>query len=111
MFRSDNQISEVVIALWDNSAKLRGLWTHEGPSPRARTHKRSKRARKGYCSSDHVLLDLGWALWNYQSKCLFGDALRCLDNRNLRNLGSLLVALAEGPEAIDRWLEARKAAA
>ena len=108
MFRDDAQTSAVIAALWWRSYALRELWTEAGPTPDADHFYEHPEERPGWSSSECVLWDLGWALWNTANHCELGALLSTLDGDNLAAVGNLLVALGMGSDAVDRWLDAQR---
>ena len=90
---------------------LTSLWSFEGPTDRAAE---LLEAGGGNLSSgEAIMLDLSWAVWNgNQLKHKnggyvmgFRDLINRLDQSNLQVVGSLLVAIAQGPERLDEWIK------
>lgn len=103
MFRSDEQLARTCRALC-SLAGLGSLWTLEGPSPRAMA---LLEADGGPLSSgERVVVLAAWNIWNGSGNVSLSDVVHRLDDRCLAALGSLLVAIAGGGSAIDRWLAA-----
>jgi hypothetical protein len=57
-----------------------------------------------------TLLAICWALWNGAAPPDFQEVLS-LPPPLLRSVGSLLEAVAGGPEAVDEWLAERRSSA
>ena len=52
-----------------------------------------------------VLLS-AWAFWNSAEKATLADVVYRLDDKNLRAVATLMLALAQGGQAIDKWIAA-----
>jgi hypothetical protein len=50
-----------------------------------------------------------WALWNGRGTAQFGEVVQQLEPRVLVALAELLTAMANGSDAVDRWLGLRDA--
>lgn len=60
-------------------------------------------------SSERALVLLAWVLWKTPTdptKLKVSDLVGNLDDENLTLVGSLFLSMAQGPEAVDRWLDA-----
>ena len=57
-------------------------------------------------SGERLMVRVLRDLWNSRGGASVGDLFRTFDNDNLRCLGELLVALADGPDALDAWIAA-----
>lgn len=102
MFRDDRQRASVAQAVCAQ-AGLEVFWTEDGPTERA---KELLRQDGGPMSTgERIMFLAAWALWNGRGKVLFTDVADRLDGPNLERLGSLLVALGRGVNAVDAWLE------
>jgi hypothetical protein len=55
-------------------------------------------------SGERIVLLSAWQIWSGEGKVTLGDVTYRLDGRNLRAIGTLLVAVAGGGAAIDVWL-------
>jgi hypothetical protein len=74
------------------------LWSEAGPSAEARELLHAQAA-----TSQRTLLELAFGLWDGTRGQPFGTVLEQLDRAGLRLLGTLLVALADGEKALDKW--------
>jgi len=104
IFRDDRQRARVSIALLGKT-ELRGLWTERGPTEQAR--RLLAMGVKGQSAEKRILFLLAWEFWREKTDLHFSD-LGSLSPKRLHLLGTLLVAMTQGPEAIDEWLEARR---
>lgn len=106
MFTSDTQKCAVIRALL-KQVRLDYLWTLEGPTDAAI---KLLEARGGPLShGEQLMLLAAFDVWNGDGRATLGELLSVLDNQNLANLGTLLVALASpnAGRAVDAWLAAR----
>jgi hypothetical protein len=88
--------------LWDVTSRDSYL---RGPTE-ALWHIVERRPGAKYASSGaELLVRIALDVWNGQGGTQLGRALNVLDNRHLRAVGELLVAIATDPSAIDRWIE------
>lgn len=103
-FRSTKQQGEVCAVL---TARLRGgpYWAHEGDEV-LRPTKAACSKRLSLSHGELIMLRVAWAVWNGDLRVKLGEMLNTLDGRNLRMVGSLLVALGseQGGRTIDVWL-------
>jgi hypothetical protein len=102
MFRNDKQRAAVCRAVC-NHAGL-NLWTDNGPTERAKALLTQNGGPMS--TGERIMFLAAWALWNGHGSVLFADVIERLDGPNLECLGSLLVALAQGVDALDAWLNA-----
>ena len=58
---------------------------------------------KGLSTERRILFLLAWEFWREKTDLHFSD-LGSLPPKRLHLLGTLLVAMTKGPEAIDAWL-------
>lgn len=101
MFSSDTQQARVCQALC-SQVRLGGMWTATGPSAEA---KQLLEADGGALSGgERIVLLAAWAVWNGDGAIPLGDVISRLDGRALRAVGALLMAIASGEGAIERWL-------
>lgn len=77
------------------------LWTREGPTEKASALIFSPAKLDG---PQAVLVRLAWDVWSGSGGCRVVDLLHHLGD-NARAVGELVLALADGGDAIDRWLE------
>jgi hypothetical protein len=101
MFRTEAQRACVCTALCD-VARLDEMWTVSGPTERAIALLESDGGPLS--SGERIVLLSAWQLWSGEGKVTLGDVAYRLDGRNLRAIGTLLVAVAGGGAAIDAWL-------
>ncbi len=102
MFRDDEQLAAVCQTLCARVG-LPSLWTNTGPSERA---KELIQAEGGPLShGEKVMVFLAWSFWNGKGGLTVAELVDTLDRNNLLAVGQLLQAHAEGPEALDAWLD------
>jgi len=101
MFASETQQARVCEMIC-RAVRLDGMWTEQGPSRLAV----SLLIRNGgpLSTGERIMFLCAWGIWNGRGTVNLGDVVHRLDNRNLALLGSLMVALAGVPDAVDRWL-------
>lgn len=101
VFRDDRQRAAVCRAVCAQAGLK--LWAKDGPTERAK----ELLAQDGgpMSTGERVMFLAAFALWNGHGKVLFADVCDRLDRPNLECLGSLLVALGRGVDAVDAWLE------
>lgn len=109
MFRDDRQKAACCDALL-RRLDLAALWVVRpgigdtlGPTPAACELIDGGATRLS--GGERAMLHLAFALWNGWEAGRMRDLLS-LDAGNLEAVGSLLAAVARGPEAVDAWLEA-----
>lgn len=97
--RNDDQTARACQALCDHLPALHGLWA---PRP---TVQPTYFSRRGISPGERVVWELAWAFWNgWEGKMRLCDLMR-LDAGNTRRVAELMLAVDEGPEGVDRWLE------
>jgi hypothetical protein len=105
MCRSDAQLAQVCETLC-RSVGLNGMWTWNGSTGKATdVNLRCFRRTPGWSHGEILLWQTAWAFWNGNKKPSLYDMTAALDSRHLALIGTLLVAIAEGPTGIDGWLE------
>jgi hypothetical protein len=60
-------------------------------------------------SSERALVLLAWVLWKTPldpTKLKVSDMIGNLDNENLALVGSLFLAMSQGPDGVDHWIDA-----
>lgn len=102
MFSNRVQVAQVCRVL-TLSITPEPLFTHKGPSDAAL----ALRAASGSALSggDRALLELAFWFWDGGSGPRLAPLLELVDRTRLRMLGSLLLALADGAGAIERWIK------
>lgn len=100
-FRDDDQRLSVCRTLLRHSPEIADLWTVTGPTSEAVDLLDRDGGPLG--SGERVLLLLGFAIWSGTPSLAFRDLFH-LDSTRLHEVGSLLTAIALGPEQIDRWI-------
>lgn len=105
MFRNDRQAARCNRALLAPLG-LADLWTAEGPTPRA--CELLDQAGGGMSAGEALMLRVTFDLWNGRGGADLGRLLAVLDADRLRDLGELLAAMANGPDAVAGWLAARE---
>lgn len=101
MFRSEAQLARACRALC-RQAGLERMWSPAGPTAEAID---IIEAQGGPLSSgERVVLFAAWAFWNSASNATLADVIYRLDDTNLRAIATLMLALAQGDHAIDRWI-------
>ncbi len=109
MFRDDLQVARCCKQLCRRLEGFKGeLWKANpndyGPTKLALKH----RERSPWSSGERALLRATFALWNPSNQCDLGDLLCSLDSEALSAIGLLLVSIANGPDAVDEWLETER---
>ncbi|WP_375764826.1 hypothetical protein NR798_24220 [Archangium gephyra] len=80
------------------------LWTERGPTELALQLRESN----PWSSGERALFQVAWAVWNSEASTLtLGELLNALYGEHLVFVGSLLVAMGQGSEAVSRWLKAQ----
>lgn len=106
MFRTEAQQAAVCETLC-RLVRLPGLWTtggHRLPGPTDRAIALLKQRGGTMSHGEWLMVAAAWDTWNGRGGLKLADALATLDGNNLRALGSMLVAIAEDADAVDRWL-------
>lgn len=106
MFRDDRQRAAVCRAVCEQAGLH--LWTDDGPTERGKALLPQEGGPMS--TGERIMFLAAWALWNGHGTVLLADVVDRLDEPNIECLGSLLVALAHGSDAVDEWLEARREA-
>jgi len=102
MFRGRSQLAEVC-RLLTNDIAPQELWTRSGPTAAARALLDDSVARLG--GTQRTMVQIAFWLWGDGGRGpSFGVAVELLDKVHLRRVGSLLSAMADGADAIDRWI-------
>lgn len=104
-FRTEVQLARVCKVLVGRADQA-GLWTDHGPTPAAQ----QVLAKNGgvLSSSERALVLLAWVLWktpNDPTKLKVSDVVGNLDNEHLALVGSLFLAMSQGPDEVDRWMD------
>ena len=81
---------------------LAELWMEEGPSKKA--EELLEMDGGSLAGGQRIMLKIVWLLWNGRGDVSLSDLVRELDAEHLTVISSLVVAMARGPDAIDRWL-------
>lgn len=81
-------------------------WSSAGPSRVARNIRDGQVVASG--DEEFLLLMLAFDLHDGTGEAKAYDLLTSLDPPELAAVGSLLVALSEGPDAVGRWLQAQR---
>lgn len=100
-FRDDEQRARACVALCA-CVNLRGAWTLDGPAPLALA---VAEGRAPLSSGEALLVRVAWAFWNGEHGPTLADLVGVLDPRRMNVVASLLVAHADGADAIDAWLD------
>lgn len=102
MFRGRAQIAEVCRVLTKDIASQE-LWARTGPTAEARRlFEDPTGAMRG---TPRTMLHIAFWLWGEGERGPnFGSAVELLDRKHLHRVGSLLTAMADGADAIDRWI-------
>lgn len=107
MFESDLQVARAMDALLCR-AGLHGLWDPKTGRPTGRAHTLRELDGGPLSSGERALFLFTLAVWNGDGWSRSAELLR-LDSGNLKAVGSLLVAIADGPQAIEAWIESARA--
>jgi hypothetical protein len=107
-FRTEVQLASVCKILTARAGRV-GLWTDHGPTPGAQ----ELLGKNGgpLSSSERALVLLAWVLWktpNDPTKLKVSDIVGNLDDENLALVGSLFLAMSQGPNGVDRWIDANR---
>jgi hypothetical protein len=78
------------------------MWTGTGPSAEAKQLLASDGG--ALSGGERIVLLAAWAVWNGDGAIPLGEVISRLDGRALRAMGALLMAIASGEGAIERWL-------
>ena len=84
---------------------LPNLWTAEGPSAKAEGLLLENGGTLS--AGQRVLVLLSWVLWKTPldpTRLKVSELIGALDQENLNLVGSLLVAVSDGPVALEDWL-------
>ena|ERR1035438_7659609 len=103
LFKDDPERARICSALL--SLINRGsLWTESGPT--AAAMELHKRHGGSVSHGESVMLGVAWAVWTGENDwpLTFNEVLYTLDAKSLKAVGYLIVALATGHAAIDKWL-------
>lgn len=103
MFSNRVQVAQVCRVLTRGIAR-EPLFSAQGPTD-AGLSLRSDAAASLH-GGDRALLELAFWFWEGGQSPRVASLLELVDRTRLRTLGSLLIALADGADAIERWLRA-----
>jgi hypothetical protein len=81
---------------------MEGLWTQDGPTPRAVAL--MEQDGGPLSSGERVLLLAAFALWNGRGSLHLADVIEKLDARPTEALCSLIIAAKCGADDVDAWL-------
>ena len=102
MFRRRAQLAEVCRVLTQDVGGG-DMWDRSGPTPAARVL--FDDADETLQGTQRVMLQLAFWLWGEGGRGpSFGTAVELLDRPHLHRVGSLLIAMSDGAEAVDRWI-------
>jgi hypothetical protein len=101
MFASERQRARVCQALC-RSVRLKGMWTDQGPS--ALAVNLLNRDGGPLSTGERIMFLAAWNVWSGEGSVNLGDVIHRLDNKNLRALGSLMIAVVRQPNGVDQWL-------
>lgn len=101
MFSNRVQVAQVCRVLTAGIGS-RAFFTQKGPTEAAQAAKASSSLAGG----DRALLELAFWLWDGGKSPRLSQLVELLDRTRLRLVGSLLIALADGAQAIERWIKA-----
>jgi hypothetical protein len=99
MFRSNRQMADACRVLLAPIG-LAHLW--RGDRPHNELFEVLQQRLKS--SGELALVAMTLDIFNGQGKATVGDLVHRLDSDHIRRVGTLLVAIADGPEAVDRWI-------
>jgi hypothetical protein len=103
MWRNDTQRSAAIRTLL-KAARVERFWTSEGPSSVLVELAEGGFRSSPYSHGETVMLQVAMDFWNGSGKALWADLLEVLDLNNLQNTVDLAVAVANGGDAVDRWI-------
>ncbi len=101
-FRDTKQRVLVCRTLFDFMGLGDALWCPEGPTENLA--KWFKKFGGGLSASQAGIYDLAVGIWNSTSFMPFSEIMRSFEDEHLKAVGSLLIALATGPDDIDQWI-------
>ncbi len=101
MFSNRVQVAQVCRVL-TAGITTQTLWTSAGPTDAAQ----SLRDDAGLHGGDRALLEVAFWLWDGDQSPRIAAVVELVDRTRLRLVGSLIVALADGSAAIERWVKA-----
>ena len=101
-FRDTAQRVLVCRTLFDLMGLGEVLWCPEGPTENLEAWLRNYGG--GLSTSQTALYEAALGIWNGSGKMPFTEILRCFEDEHLKAFGSLLIALATGPEKVDQWI-------
>ena len=102
MFQTETQTHAAIGSLLTTIPGLGRYWTATGPTEEAARVMEGR--GEALSSGEELLLRVAFDLWNGRGGADFGRMFGTLGNEPLAALGSLLVAVTQGPEAIDAWI-------
>jgi len=101
-FKDTAQRTLVCKTLFDIIGLGDALWGQAGPQENL---EKWLRAYGGSLSSSQTaLFDVALGIWNDYGQMPFCELLKRFEEEHLKAVGSLMIALAAGPESIDKWI-------
>jgi hypothetical protein len=101
-FRDTNQRVLVCRTLFDLMGLGDTLWCPEGPTQNL--EKWLTNYGGSLSVSQAGLYEVALGIWNGSGGMPFNEMLRRFEDEHLKAIGSLLIALATGPEDVDQWI-------
>lgn len=105
MFRDDRQKAAVCNVL-TNWIWKGDFWDEDTPKATSLTIETAKRDGDTMSSGEHRMFLLAWELWTGEPALQLDEIIRGFTPNQLRQVGSLLMAIADGADEIDNWLSA-----
>ena len=103
MFSNRVQVAQVCRVLTRGIAR-EPLFSAQGPTDAGLSLRVD--AASNLQGGDRALLELAFWFWEGGQSPRVASLLELVDRTRLRTLGSLLIALADGADAIERWVRA-----
>lgn len=105
MFQNDKQRALFIIAFLSRTSvayKFKDAFTMDGPS---RTALRWMKQKGGPLShGEAIILSVAFDFWGGHGWCKLEELMHTLDGTNLRAVADALLALADGPSGISRYI-------
>jgi hypothetical protein len=104
-FENPLQRGQVAEVLHDLMGVGEDIWDHDAIKPNTRGSSYYRWHKKTFTQSEDVLYRIAWSVWNKRDGDAKFSELWNLDAEHLKAVGSLFIAMANGIDAIDEWLE------
>ncbi len=108
MFQNTRQQAAVCHQLCVEARIPMRMWTIEPPEPTEDAVKVCKGITR-LSRHESLMVRAAWDIWNGYGKVEIVELVEVLNSHNLKTVADCLKAIANGPEAIDRWLRGESA--